>query len=420
MFKIKEIKIQGFWDRGEVNCIFNKDVNVIIGRNGTGKTTLMNILHSALTCDLNGLAESSFEEVSILLESGHLTKEVVVRRFKDSESIERRFEEVSYVIDGVEYQVSLLLPIERRHSPLMRRRVEEEASEVRAALGALLKISSISVYRLRHDEDYEVRDKFGVRITAPVDYRVEEALVELSQYNAELGIEEQNISKNLQKDVLASILYGEDDSDYSIDISGFNKRKEEAELKKAYRQLDAIDSNVSNKIHFHLNSVDSAIKKIRNNSERVDIKPLEALRKTRKVIDLSLKANEKVNEVKKQINLFLEKLKDFMPEKEFVIDSGKLVVKNKFGEIRISKLSSGEKQLIILLIEALLQREQDYLLLADEPEISLHIAWQGKIIPAVRDLNPNAQVIVATHSPEVAAPYAEKIFNMAEIYSERV
>lgn len=108
-----------------------------------------------------------------------------------------------------------------------------------------------------------------------------------------------------------------------------------------------------------------------------------------------------------------------MPEKDFVIESGRLVVKKTFGDIKISRLSSGEKQLIILLIEALLQREQDYLLLADEPEISLHIEWQGKIIPAVRELNPQAQVIVATHSPEVAAPYRDKIFNMAEIYSER-
>lgn len=418
LFKIKDFKIQGFWGRGEVNCSFNKDVNIIIGRNGTGKTTLMNILHSALTCDLNGLGESDFDEVSIVLESNSLTKKVVVHRHKEGVHPERRVEDLLYVIDGVEYQVSLLIPINHRYPSPIRRRIEEDASEVREALRKLLNVSSISVYRLRHDEDYEVRDKFGVRITAPVDYRVEEALVELSQYIAELGIEEQTISKNLQKDVLASILYGEDDSDYSIDISSFNKRKEEAELKRAYRQLDAIDSTVSNKIHYHLNSVDSAIRKIKNNDDRIDIKPLEALRKTRKVIDLSLKANEKVSKVKKQINLFLDKLKEFMPEKDFVIESGKLVVKNKFGEIKVSKLSSGEKQLIILLIEALLQREQDYLLLADEPEISLHIAWQGKIIPAVRELNPNAQVIVATHSPEVAAPYTEKIFNMAELYSE--
>lgn len=418
LFKIKDFKIQGFWGRGEVNCSFNKDVNIIIGRNGTGKTTLMNILHSALTCDLNGLGESDFDEVSIVLESNSLTKEVVVHRLKEGVHPERRVEDLLYVIDGVEYQVSLLIPINHRYPSPIRRRVEEDASEVREALRKLLNVSSVSVYRLRHDKDFEVIDKYGNRVTSPVDYRVEEALRELASYSAELGIKEQDVSRQLQKEVLASILYSAEDTDSQLDISKFNRKEEEVKLKRAYSQLNSIDSVVSDKIKFHAKAIEVVIDDIKSERESIDIKPLEAFIKTRKVIELSLEANQKVERIRKQINLFLDKLKEFMPEKDFVIESGKLVVKNKFGEIKVSKLSSGEKQLIILLIEALLQREQDYLLLADEPEISLHIAWQGKIIPAVRDLNPNAQVIVATHSPEVAAPYTEKIFNMAEIYSE--
>lgn len=418
VYRIKEIKIKGFWDRGEVSCVFNNDVNIIIGRNGTGKTTLMNILQSALTCDLNGLAESSFEKIFILLELNDSIKEVTVCRSKSKERSERRYEDISYIIDGVDYQVSLILPIERRHSPLLRRRAEEEAGEVRAVLEALLKISSISVYRLRHDEDYEVRDKFGVRITAPVDYRAEEALSELSLYIAEIGVEEQRISKELQKNVLASILYSSEDQAQSTMTLKFDKTQEEADLIDAYRQLKAMDNDISKKIKTHVQMISNTIQEINSENEGVDSRPLEAFRKTRKVIELSLEANEKVSQVKKQINLFIEKLKEFMPEKDFLIESGRLIVRNDYGEIEVKKLSSGEKQLIILLIEALLQRRQDYLLLADEPEISLHIEWQGKIIPAVRELNPNAQIIVATHSPEIAAPYKEKIFNMTEIYSE--
>ena len=37
----------------------------------------------------------------------------------------------------------------------------------------------------------------------------------------------------------------------------------------------------------------------------------------------------------------------------------------------------------------------------DEPEISLHFDWQKKLIQYVRELNPNAQIILATHSPAV-------------------
>ena len=53
--------------------------------------------------------------------------------------------------------------------------------------------------------------------------------------------------------------------------------------------------------------------------------------------------------------------------------------------------------------------------MADEPELSLHIAWQRQIIPAIRKINPNSQIIVATHSPEVASRYKESIFDMEKL-----
>ena len=80
-------------------------------------------------------------------------------------------------------------------------------------------------------------------------------------------------------------------------------------------------------------------------------------------------------------------------------------------------LSSGEKQLFILLTEALLQKESNYLFIADEPELSLHIKWQKQILSEMLSINPNAQIIVATHSPEVASNYPNRIINMANITS---
>ena len=37
----------------------------------------------------------------------------------------------------------------------------------------------------------------------------------------------------------------------------------------------------------------------------------------------------------------------------------------------------------------------------DEPEASLHIEWQQKLIAMIRELNPNVQIILTTHSPAV-------------------
>ena len=64
-------------------------------------------------------------------------------------------------------------------------------------------------------------------------------------------------------------------------------------------------------------------------------------------------------------------------------------------------LSSGEKQMLIILLTTLIQDRQPYVLLMDEPEVSLHFDWQKRLIAMVQQLNPNAQIILTTHSPAV-------------------
>ncbi len=65
------------------------------------------------------------------------------------------------------------------------------------------------------------------------------------------------------------------------------------------------------------------------------------------------------------------------------------------------QLSSGEKQMVVILLTALVQDNKHYVFFMDEPEASLHIEWQQKLIGMIRKLNPNVQVILTTHSPAV-------------------
>lgn len=65
------------------------------------------------------------------------------------------------------------------------------------------------------------------------------------------------------------------------------------------------------------------------------------------------------------------------------------------------QLSSGEKQLLVILLTVLLEDNKPYVLLMDEPEISLHVEWQQKLVGIIRTLNPHAQIILTTHSPAV-------------------
>ncbi|MDO4165439.1 MAG: ATP-binding protein [Bacteroides sp.] len=72
-------------------------------------------------------------------------------------------------------------------------------------------------------------------------------------------------------------------------------------------------------------------------------------------------------------------------------------------KIQLDQLSSGEKQILLILTTVFLQEEKPNVLLLDEPEISLHITWQDRLVETIRALNPNCQLILTTHSPNIFA-----------------
>lgn len=87
--------------------------------------------------------------------------------------------------------------------------------------------------------------------------------------------------------------------------------------------------------------------------------------------------------------------------------------------ITLSQLSSGEKQLLILLISTLVQNGRNVITFWDEPEISLHISWQQRLIRTMRELNPNMQLIIATHSPSILYEgWEQRVINVNDIKSK--
>ncbi len=80
-----------------------------------------------------------------------------------------------------------------------------------------------------------------------------------------------------------------------------------------------------------------------------------------------------------------------------------IIFQNGSSQLKTNQLSSGEKQLLIIFFQVFLQEEKPSVLLLDEPEISLHLKWQFKLIETIRSINPNCQLIIATHSPGIFA-----------------
>ena len=94
---------------------------------------------------------------------------------------------------------------------------------------------------------------------------------------------------------------------------------------------------------------------------------------------------------------------------ELFAETGKRIVRSEnelrftqIGEILLPyQLSSGEKQMLVILLTVLVEDDQHYVLFMDEPEVSLHIEWQKRLIDLIVELNPNVQIILTTHSPAV-------------------
>jgi ABC-type cobalamin/Fe3+-siderophores transport system ATPase subunit len=418
MFTISSIKIAGFWHRHSVRVDFQNEVNVIIGRNGTGKTTFMNILQGILDVDLDALEGNEFDSATIVLvnESGRKRTVKVTKQ----ENSARPYSFLEYQISNKKYAVVYSTGDEPNRATMIRRRAAEQAAEVRAVLRSLVSLASLSVYRTRTETETDVRERgTGKRFASPVDGRLTHLIQQLTHYQLELSQRAQDISINLQRQVLTSLLYEKENNADRISLS-FNAQEEKTKLAHAYTQLGVTGIGVAKRIAEHVSAIEHSVKGLSAKDKTVgvgtfDFAAFEAKRRTDKVVKLSLTASERTTSLYKQINLFLELVRSFITDKKFLLVGGDLKVEASSGPIGLERLSSGEKQLLILLIEALLQRQQPYVFLADEPELSLHIAWQKRIVPAVQKMNPNAQVIVATHSPEVAGNYGNSTIDMEDI-----
>ncbi|MFJ9541604.1 AAA family ATPase [Streptomyces sp. NPDC101225] len=86
------------------------------------------------------------------------------------------------------------------------------------------------------------------------------------------------------------------------------------------------------------------------------------------------------------------------------------------GELlQLDNLSSGERQILLLLLNTVLARQSTRLFLIDEPELSLNVKWQRQLMGALLALTEGTpvQFIVATHSIEVITGHRDSLARVA-------
>lgn len=88
------------------------------------------------------------------------------------------------------------------------------------------------------------------------------------------------------------------------------------------------------------------------------------------------------------------------------------------SEVSWADFSKGEKTLLAIMLITFLYKDRA-IFSFDEPDLSLHIEWQEMLFPVLREIAPEAQFIIATHSPAlILNTDSEQVVNLARLGKE--
>jgi predicted ATP-dependent endonuclease of OLD family len=121
------------------------------------------------------------------------------------------------------------------------------------------------------------------------------------------------------------------------------------------------------------------------------------LKKLVEIYDKQKELDDSVKKFKDICNKYLINKKVFYDESAI-----KIFIKSEKtdSEIDLSKLSSGEKQIISTFSKIYLsESDKRFIVLFDEPELSLSIIWQQQLLPDIINLGKCELLLAVTHSP---------------------
>lgn len=114
--------------------------------------------------------------------------------------------------------------------------------------------------------------------------------------------------------------------------------------------------------------------------------------------------SQKLKKDGKSIQVFVDKVNEYiLPDKKFVYDDVKytLSIERRGKPFNMSDLSSGEKQVISMLAHLYLGDRLDYIVIIDEPELSLSVAWQRRFLADIANSGRCNYLLAVTHSPYI-------------------
>lgn len=420
--RISEVTIRGLWGREEaIKFTFDQHVNFIIGRNGTGKTTVINLIAAVLLADFERLDKILFSSVLIKLHpsSGRTRPTIQVTKIPKKDL---PYSDISFRIKLAPDQVfdfDLDAYAEERAyrgapTRFMRDRIyRDKFISVQRQLQEVINVTWLSVYRGIEERERGEDRKYQ----SAVDQKLATLNIELVKYFTRLATAFEGKTTEFQRSSFLSLIRVEKGTNLRSFINKIDVQHERAALASIFKLLGVAADQYEEQLTDNATHFKKAAGKLKTDPTMTieDSFLIFNAYRAHGLVELYETLQKQSAVIFGPRQVFLDVVNGLLrPRKQasLSVTNELVVMTGKDKVIQLEELSSGEKQLLIILGQALLQEEQTAIYIADEPELSLHVEWQEQITSAITRLNPNAQIIFATHSPDIVGRHSEHVLDM--------
>ncbi len=441
---IKKIEIKKLFGRFDYNLEF-KDENIMIitGPNGYGKSTILKIIYSIFCDRVEYINTFNFKSIVIYLNKSKIK---IVKTEKGIEINDKLYTFPSVNDINEEYNHQLYIYSDDKNTDK-----DQEQQLITSILRR--RNTNIKEQMLISDESFLPIFCYYWRLENRGKKMKKEivSLIDLKSIIDKCKIEIGNISYIKEQRLLSTrkkYKYGQIETlYYNTILLNSEKLKEEFEKliikhSKLSNELDRTflerlfkSNKKSNKkqLEDELNEVTNnqkALKKYGLLKENSSLRNLSQENYNKYQAELSIyisdmkKKYEVFDSFIKQIELYEEIVNNKLQFKkiELSIEKGIQVKTDDDKELELENLSSGEQNILVLYYSLIFESAAN-LIFIDEPEISLHIAWQDQFIgdlkKIINSINNKLQVIIATHSIELALNNTDIQIDLGGVYNEK-
>lgn len=460
---LKDVTINNLFGQEQINIDFSKRSVIITGDNGNGKTTILNIIYNVLVGNYHTLIKMNFEQINIIFQSefkfmneikielkkSYILKQLTIRYRLKSKILKIEITSNIYnniIVNSIEFNNKILYQEDKNDNlfyfyddkstiiELLEAINENEfQSNIKKINESLLYFPTYrridldieSYFSNLYDDSmmsYFKRDglrkftSFGTldrRVIGISNTDIEDILRE---YTRKLNETSSNNLDILLRNFAKNSILGMNEDALKIQLSELSMQtkifeqltsiNESLSLEISNEQLVEISEQFEEKLKF--------INKIKKNKpkDQDELNKVIELFMSLPMMQVFQKLQESYLLFNNKMALELENYK-YIQENLLDFSGNKLKLNrtelNEFyffkegaGIDKFNDFSTGEKQLITFLVYSAIElpKNTPSLIIIDEPELSLHVKWQNKLLKNLLKKD-NIKILSATHSPYI-------------------